>query len=297
MANLELYRIFVEVAKEKNITRASEKLHISQPAVTRHIKNLENELNTILFKRTNGMDLTESGKRLYNELASAMEKIVEVDKKYSLSNELILATYGTMLSKVLSGPIADFYSKNKNSKIIAITDNSKLLNNPLQSGDIDIAVLRKYNDDEYDKNKYKFIDLGNVEFFMVANNKSNLCNKKKIEVEDLKDKIIYIPRGDNNSTNAFQKLVDKFNLNSEVKRIDSVSMAQIVQEYDNCVGIANSLYLAKELENKTFSVLDVAFKIPPTEMGLYYRKDNSSVELKNLVKIIRDYFEKKTKNK
>lgn len=53
MANFELYKIFIEVAKEKNITRASEKLCISQPAVTRHIKNLENELNTILFNRTN----------------------------------------------------------------------------------------------------------------------------------------------------------------------------------------------------------------------------------------------------
>ena len=41
MINLELYKIFVIVAKEKNITRASEKLNISQPAVTKHIKNLE----------------------------------------------------------------------------------------------------------------------------------------------------------------------------------------------------------------------------------------------------------------
>lgn len=51
MVNLELYRIFVIVAKEMNITRASEKLNISQPAVTKHIKNLENELGTILFNR------------------------------------------------------------------------------------------------------------------------------------------------------------------------------------------------------------------------------------------------------
>lgn len=292
MANFELYRIFIEVAKEKNITRASEKLHISQPAVTRHIKNLENELNIILFKRTNGMELTEAGKKLYDELYTAVDKMVEVDKKYSLSNDLILATYGTMLSKVLSGAIADFYSKNKNAKITAITDNSRVLNNPLQSGDIDIAVLRKFNDNEYDKNKYKYIDLGKIEFYMVANNKSALCKKKRIKIEDLKDKIIYIPRGDNNSTNAFQRLVDKFNLNTDVKRIDSVSMSQIVQEYDNCVGIANSMYLAKEIKQGAFSILDVDFEITPTEMGIYYRKDNSSAELKSLVKIIKDFWNK-----
>jgi len=292
MANLELYRIFVEVAKEKNITRASENLHISQPAVTRHIKNLENELNIVLFKRTNGMELTEAGKRLYDELAISVEKIIDVDKKYSISNELIMATYGTMLSKVLSGAIADFYSKNKNAKITTITDNSRVLNNPLQSGEIDIAVLRKFNEDEYDKNKYKYIKLGDIEFYMVANNKSELCKKTRIRIEDLKDKIIYIPRGDNNSTNAFQKLVNKFNLNNEIKRIDSVSMSQIVQEYDNCVGIANSLYLSKEIKQGVFSILDIDFKIPTTEMGIYYRKDNSSAELKMLIKIIKDFWNK-----
>ena len=45
MVNLELYKIFALVAREKNITKASEILHISQPAVTNHIKNLESDLN------------------------------------------------------------------------------------------------------------------------------------------------------------------------------------------------------------------------------------------------------------
>ena len=49
MIDLELYRIFKIVAEEENLTKASEILHISQPAVTKHIKNLENELNVQLF--------------------------------------------------------------------------------------------------------------------------------------------------------------------------------------------------------------------------------------------------------
>ena len=39
MIDFELYRIFVEVAKEGNITKASEKLNVSQPAITKKIKN------------------------------------------------------------------------------------------------------------------------------------------------------------------------------------------------------------------------------------------------------------------
>ena len=52
MINLELYKIFFVVSEEGNITKASEKLSISQPAVTKHIKNLEDQLGNPLFIRT-----------------------------------------------------------------------------------------------------------------------------------------------------------------------------------------------------------------------------------------------------
>ena len=60
MINLELYRVFIIVAKNKSITRASNELSISQPAVTKHIKNLEDALNTqLLVRKNNGIELTK----------------------------------------------------------------------------------------------------------------------------------------------------------------------------------------------------------------------------------------------
>lgn len=236
------------------------------------------------------MELTQAGKKLYEEISPAIEKIVETEKEYLKSNEIILGTYATMLSKVLSSTIADFYSENPNAKVTTITDNSKLLNNPLNSGEFDIAIIKKYAQSEYDTKKYKFISLGYINYVLIANNKSDLCNKKKIKIKDLKDKIIYIPRGDSSSTNTFQKMLKKSELENEIKRIDSVTMSQIIQEYDNCVGEANGIYLQKEIEDKVFTVLDTDFKIPSTEFGIYYRKDNSSVELKKLIKSIKRKF-------
>lgn len=64
MINLELYRIFKVVAEEQNITKASKRLNISQPAVTKHIQNLEYSFNIKLFERNNkGLILTEQGKK------------------------------------------------------------------------------------------------------------------------------------------------------------------------------------------------------------------------------------------
>ena len=109
---------------------------------------------------------------------------------------------------------------------------------------------------------------------------------------DIKDQIIYIPRGESSSTETLKNMIEKNNLNSEIRRIDSISMSQIIQEYDNCVGEANTTYLKKEIENKLFTVLDTDFKIPSLEIGIYYKKDNNSKELKNLIKIIRKNFNK-----
>ncbi|MBV8756022.1 MAG: LysR family transcriptional regulator [Deltaproteobacteria bacterium] len=63
--DLHQLKTFVVVAREGSITRASELLHLSQPAVSAHIKAIEDALDVMLFERTpRGMSLTSDGKRL-----------------------------------------------------------------------------------------------------------------------------------------------------------------------------------------------------------------------------------------
>ena len=72
----ELYRIFYEVANSENITRASQRLNISQPAISKSIKNLESQLGGELFIRTQkGVVLTEEGKIFYNHIKKAIDNI------------------------------------------------------------------------------------------------------------------------------------------------------------------------------------------------------------------------------
>ena len=79
MVDIELYKIFKIVADEENLTRASEKLNISQPAVTKHIHNLENQLNIKLFTRTRyGMVLTEDGKKIYSQIKDPIRQTCSV---------------------------------------------------------------------------------------------------------------------------------------------------------------------------------------------------------------------------
>ena len=80
MTNLNLLKIFVAVAKHKNITKASEELYISQPAISSSIKELERELDIELFIRKNkGVDLTVFGNELYNKIKDKIEFFENLD--------------------------------------------------------------------------------------------------------------------------------------------------------------------------------------------------------------------------
>lgn len=100
---MELYQLrsFVAVAEAGHLTRASEKLHVSQPAVSAQIKALEDELDLALFERTSsGMVLTPAGRRL---LADA-EKVLAAAQ--ALRNEA-KALKGEVAGRVRVGTMSD----------------------------------------------------------------------------------------------------------------------------------------------------------------------------------------------
>lgn len=75
-------KYFVTVAKCLSFTKAAEQLFISQPALSRHIRNMEEELNIQLFVRTtNGIRLTPAGSSLYIGMSDMYRNYIELVKK------------------------------------------------------------------------------------------------------------------------------------------------------------------------------------------------------------------------
>ena len=100
---MELYqlRTFAAVAEAAHLTRAAERLHLSQPAVSGHIKALEQELDVRLFDRAaTGMVLTEAGRQL---LAHAHKVLSAADGVKQAAKQL----HGTLTGLLHIGTVAD----------------------------------------------------------------------------------------------------------------------------------------------------------------------------------------------
>lgn len=76
--NLSQYKIFFEVAKAGNISKAAKELYISQPAISKSISKLEDSLGTTLFSRNSrGVQLTEEGRILFEHTQEAFEALTQ----------------------------------------------------------------------------------------------------------------------------------------------------------------------------------------------------------------------------
>ena len=294
MVDLELYRIFTIVANEKNITKASEKLNISQPAVTKHIKNLENALELRLFNRTNhGIELTSDGQKIYEEAKEAVETLNSIFVKYGKNRNINLGVHVSMY-KMFSKILTKFSNINENITInISDTDLINMLAPDLsdmiaklENEKLDIIISKKT--DNYNHNKIEFIKVGEIQDILVVNNDSKLLGKQ-IGIEDIIGMQICLPRKGSATTNNFLKALeieeDKL---VNAKYITYNAMLDIIEDDNEIIGLISKEYIEKELNNKEISELTTEFKIPPIEYGVYINKKNKFKELNQLVKFIRE---------
>ena len=138
---------FVTVAEELNITRAAEKLNISQPPLSIQIKNLETELDTVLFIRgKRKLELTESGRLLYRrakEILSLTSKAEEEIRsmKYGLSGTISLGLVEGTAPDIAGEWFSEFYRAHPNVRFRIFDGSSDDLIEKMRSGLISLAVI------------------------------------------------------------------------------------------------------------------------------------------------------------
>lgn len=152
---MEIHQLktFVAVAREGSITRASERLFLSQPAVSAHVKALEDILGVTLFERTvRGMSLTTQGQRILAKaeltLGTHRELMQEATRiKGCLGGRLRLGAGGNSNNELISQLVAELSLRYPEVEVSLLhhTTTMELLGN-LRNGQIDAAFYNEANE-------------------------------------------------------------------------------------------------------------------------------------------------------
>lgn len=140
-------RYFIEVALEENVTRAAEKLHVSQPALSRQVKDLEEELGFPLLVRTaKSVSLTEAGRVFLDEASEVLERLEKgIGKARAVAEEgggEIRVGYAPSLTvKILPPTIRAFQAEFPNVKVKLHDLSSEEMLEGFRDGSLDFVLM------------------------------------------------------------------------------------------------------------------------------------------------------------
>lgn len=139
--------IFHHLAKNPNTTKVAEVLCLSQPAISKSIKELENELSITLFDRVKGrMQLTTAGKYLLQETEELIRKEREIlfgiDRlKNTFTGTLYLGASTTLSQYILPEILAHFTSKHPDIRISVASGNTAQIEKEVCNGNLHLAFI------------------------------------------------------------------------------------------------------------------------------------------------------------
>ncbi len=187
---LRVLKYFLTVAREGNITRAAESLHITQPTLSRQLMQLEDELGVTLFIRSKRkIILTESGlilKRRAEEILSLSEKAeLEIgNQEHEINGEITIGCGMMQATRIMGQYVHDFHEAQPLSIFHFRSGNSDFVVENIDNGLLDIGIVLE----PIELEKLNFIRLKEQERWGILMRKdAPLAKKEYITAEDLKD--------------------------------------------------------------------------------------------------------------
>lgn len=261
MLDFRIYT-FLELCKTLSYTKTAEKLHMTQPAVTQHIKFLEEFYKNKLFLYSGRtLSLTEYGKLLHRYLVamnSDSEKVRE--KILNLSSNNHTLNFGATLTigeyvipKVLRKLSSDYPEINVS---ISVKD-TKLLLEKLENGDIEFLLVEGF----FEKTKYDSFLFSKEEFVAVCSNK-NRFSQGEFTFEDLLEERIIVREKGSGSRDIFEKILydNNLSINDFNKKYEIENIKIIKEMVKNNAGITFIYKTAIEEEIKKGEITVIKLK-------------------------------------
>lgn len=288
----------IAVAEEKNFTKAAERLSLTQPAVSHHIRLLERELGAELFIRKKGEAVpSEKGaiavtyarrfkamhKKMMNEIAS-FEK--------HMSNIRIGITH-TAESNLITEILGKFSARSGNISITIITDTIKNLYTMIENYELDLAIVEGK---VYDSNLYSLM-LDTDYLVCVAAPSHPFAKQAMITLRELKKQqmILRLPTSATrmlfeSTLESINESIDDFNV---ILEVDNIATIKDLVRKEFGVSILPRSTCMEELRKGKLAVLPIENLSMVRETNIVYSKNFTNIEvLKDMVQTYQEEVKK-----
>ncbi|MBS1668116.1 MAG: LysR family transcriptional regulator [Bacteroidetes bacterium] len=256
-------QVFFTVAKRLNFTKAAEELFITQPAVTKHIHELESHFRIKLFDR-NGtkIKLTVAGETLfqYAEELSTIYRNLEFEMNsltQTHSGNLKIGASTTVAQYVLPPVLAAFHKKSRDIKVTLTINNTEQIEQALENKEIELGFI----EGKSKKSIIKYTEFVKDEIVLVSHVNNPLARKQSISPEELK-KIPLLLREPGSGTleviaHALKPLGIKISQLQNEMQLGSTESMKMYLPYSHCMAFMSVHSVLKELKSKDFCIIDV----------------------------------------
>lgn len=271
-------RYFQTTCLNNNISKAASFYHVSQPAISNAIHELESEFGVRLFKRNNNrLIITEEGKFLLKNVNNILSKIDELEvlmKDKGEKQKSITVGVPPIIGTFIFPKLVNGFLKHYPDVQFSITETGSLkVLNLVETNQVDLGIITY--DAEMEK-KFQYIGLVDTEFVFAVNKNHPFAKKRSIKFTELdKQQVILYAIG--SYQNSFiTKKIDEAGINPIVF-LHSSQLATILEflKYPNI-----GAFLHREIVDANPNLVGIPFEEPiKVKVGLVYNKLGSLLTL------------------
>lgn len=256
-------KVFQSVARNLSFTKASQELFITQPAITKHIQELEALYQTSLFDRLgNKIVLTDAGKLLLEHSELILSEYKRLDYEMHLLNnkcsgELRLGASTTIAQYVLPPILARFSEKFPQVTLSLLNGNSREVENALLEHRIDLGlvegIIRQPN--------LKYTPFLKDELVAVVHTRSRLAKIDELTIEEFQNTSLVLRERGSGTLDVLQTSLQAHNIKLSDLNVrmylGSTESIKLFLEHTDCMGIVSVRSIARELVAGAYKVVDI----------------------------------------
>jgi LysR family transcriptional regulator, transcriptional activator of the cysJI operon len=268
---------FYHLCQIRNFTKTAEYLHMTQPAVTQHIKYLEELYKGKLFRyHLKVLTLTDKGKKLYTYTQRMIADSEQIKNKIMDDDPLIKLTFGTTLTIgefIMPTILNKFMHERKDLYLNMLVENTQSLLLKLERGEINFAMVEGH----FDKSQYGYKLFKNERFIGITSTHSKLKGQT-LCLENLLESRLILRESGSGTRSIFEQILIEKNLNKNsfksVIEIGSLNVIKDLVKHDHGITFMYESAVKQELLNGELHKLEISDFNVTREFNLVFLKDS-----------------------